>query len=145
MDNTDAAPIEVTADADPIAAVSDDEIDKNDLLVTAAEEPAVAEIQSTGVPPPPHPASSPPAPAAAPKPVAAATTTKSKPSAVEGAKKEVQNMIEHHELDENDSSALQKVFKENEALKEKVCIAGFCRALLFPRYVLLWMIFHVLS
>ena len=60
--------------------------------------------------PPPPPAAPAPAPASTPPPE----------NAVEGAKKEVQKLVDHHELDENDSSALQKVFKENEALKDKV-------------------------
>lgn len=116
MENTGTT-IEIPAEAEPIAAVSNDEIEKNDLVVTATEAAPPAESKNVPPPPPaPAPAASTPAPAAAPK----RASTKAKASAVEGAKKEVQNMIEHHELDDNDSSALQKVFKENEALKEKV-------------------------
>jgi len=63
-----------------------------------------------------HP--TPPPPAAVPAPAPA--TNPPPENAVEGAKKEVQKLVDHHELDENDSSALQKVFKENEALKDKV-------------------------
>ena len=93
------------------AAQSQDEADetdhrKNDQRQSPAQHGE--EQKSTA-------AAAPPAPAAPP-----AATKPPPENAVEGAKKEVQDMMDHHELDENDASALQKVFKENEALKEKV-------------------------
>ena len=85
------------------AAVSDDEILKNDL-----QTPAAAAVSC---------------PSAV---VASKPTAKGKDSAVARAKKEVQVMVETHEMDENDSSALQEVFKENESLKDKVSISCCC-------------------
>ena len=94
-------------------SVSDDEVVKNDPQMPDAKEDLVsmpeANTAATRI-------SARPPPTVEPSKMA----TKVKASAVDRAKKEVQSMIATHEMDENDSSALQKVFKENEALKDKV-------------------------
>lgn len=110
--------MEKTEDAsiaeDSIAAVSvsDDDALKNDpQMPDAKNELSMTEANTAAA-----------RPSARPPPMVDSNKSKTKenPSAVDRAKKEVQSMIATHEMDENDSSALQKVFKENEALKEKV-------------------------
>lgn len=48
------------------------------------------------------------------------TATPPPTSAVDEVKQELQVMVDQHEMNENEASSLQKVFQENEALKDKV-------------------------
>ena len=127
----EVAAMEKTEDAsvaeDSIAAISDDEVDAQKMPDEAKNNPQVPEKNPSA---PAVPLARTPAPAVDLN----KTITKEKASAVDRAKKEVQSMIATHEMDENDSSALQKVFKENEALKEKVRsqLHGTCCTLIHP-------------